>query len=415
MKNRNMIEFRSVGKKFRKNMGNFFSIGSYILKIASKDDFLALNDVSFKIEEGESVGLIGNNGAGKSTLLKIIAGITRPTVGSFMVIGKLGALIEVGAGLHPELTGRENIYLYGSILGMSRKEISQKYNEIIEFADLGDFLDTPIKFYSSGMYLRLGFSVAVHTDPDILLIDEVLSVGDELFQRKCMKKIESFRKLGKTIIIVSHDLNLIVQYTNRCIWLEKGRIRSDDSTQSVVMKYLAEQVGNQGDAGVKSKIVYSKEVGDDVVRLISVSMHDQNERLSTSFDITKPIGISMEYEVFKDGSTFTHGCNLYDVSGVHILSSHDVVSELSKAPKKVGKYKATVWVPPNFLNEGVIYVGVAILEQVPFKIHFHEQKALSFNVFDPFDGKSARGMNLNRLPGVVRPLLKWTAVKNDII
>ncbi len=416
MKNQ-IIEFKNISKKFRRNMTDFRSISSYLLNIPSNNDFFSLSEITFKIKKGESVGIIGKNGAGKSTLLKIIAGITKPSNGHFYVGGKLGALIEVGAGFHQELTGKENIYLYGSILGMSRKEISEKYNDIVNFADLNDFLDTPAKFYSTGMYLRLGFSVAIHTNPDILLIDEVFAVGDELFQRKCLKKIEDFRKQGKTIIIVSHNMDIIAQYTDRCIWLDRGVIKNDGRPQESIAKYLVDVVGDKKTDKLSSEINYKDRiyVGSDIVRLLSVSLHKEDFVLDTNFDITKSIGISMEYEVLKGGEEFTHGCNLYDESGTHILSSHDIVSSYSKVPKKIGKYKATMWIPPNLLNEGKVYVGVAILNQVPFKIHFHEEKVLSFNVFDPFDGKSARGQYLSRIPGVVRPLLRWDSeVCNEV-
>lgn len=201
------------------------------------ESFWALQNINLKIKKGETVGIIGPNGAGKSTLLKLMAGVTQPTKGKITINGRIAPLIELGAGFHPELTGRENIFLNGIILGLSKKEVTDKFSEIVDFAELWDFIDQPIKHYSSGMYLRLAFSVAVHTKPEVLLIDEILAVGDENFRKKCFKKMEEFKKAGVTIILVSHALDQIKEFCTRAIYLDEHRVIADGEVKEVTEKY----------------------------------------------------------------------------------------------------------------------------------------------------------------------------------
>jgi len=219
-------------------------IGTNILGMSShsenlrKDEFWALDGVSFEVEKGETLGIIGPNGSGKTTLLKLLNGIFWPDKGKVTIKGKVGALIEVGAGFHPLLTGRENIYINAAILGMTREEVDKKFDSIVEFADIGNFIDAPVKFYSSGMFVRLGFAVAVHCKPDVLLVDEVLAVGDERFQEKCAQRFGSFREDGVTIVLVSHNMNLVQSLCSRTIWLEQGSIVDEGPAAPVVDKYL---------------------------------------------------------------------------------------------------------------------------------------------------------------------------------
>jgi lipopolysaccharide transport system ATP-binding protein len=214
---------------------------------ALEQEFLALKHLSFKISEGEAVGFIGRNGAGKSTILKLLAGVTKPSSGRISVSGKIAALIEVGAGFHPELTGRENIYMNGAILGMKKKEIDQCFNKIVKFSEIEAFIDTPVKHYSSGMYVRLGFAVAAHTNPDVFLIDEVLAVGDEGFQRKCLNVLADHRASGKTMIFVSHELHKIEEVCSRCIYIEGGEIRFDGSPRQAIARYRDDLMRKAGD------------------------------------------------------------------------------------------------------------------------------------------------------------------------
>lgn len=243
------VEFKNVTKTYKitkgkyglltdaigENLSNFLRTRKTIMD----DTINALKDISFKIKEGESVGIIGRNGAGKTTILKLVSKITYPNKGEISVHGRIGAFIELGAGLHHELTGRENIYLYGAILGMEKKQIDERFDDIVNFAEIKKFLDLPIKKYSSGMYSRLGFSVCAFCNPDILLIDEVLAVGDVNFQARCLEKMRQFKRNGKTIIFVSHNMEAIGSICDRVIYLEKGEIRKLGKTNQVVAMYLA--------------------------------------------------------------------------------------------------------------------------------------------------------------------------------
>ena len=231
------VELINVYKRYRKNLGQAKNVLGYLLNIPSADDFWALENVSLTVKPGEILGIIGKNGAGKSTILKILAQVTQPNAGEIIVKGKIGALIEIGAGLNPELTGIENIYLYGAIVGMRRREIDKKFNAIVEFSGLTDFLNTPVKFYSSGMFLRLGFSITVHTNPEILLVDEILAVGDHTFQSSCLKKIEEIKNNGTAIIFISHNLSLVRNLCDRSLLLDRGVIIDDGPSGEVVNRY----------------------------------------------------------------------------------------------------------------------------------------------------------------------------------
>jgi len=234
------IEFRDVSKRFILEEGR--SLREFIPALLKgsgwSDPFHALRDVSFTIRKGESVGIVGSNGSGKSTTLKLIAGVMAPNNGEVHVHGRVSPLIELGAGFHPDLTGRENVYMNASILGMRGSEIRERFNDIVDFAELWEFMDTPVKRYSSGMYMRLGFSVAVHSDPDILLVDEVLAVGDAVFGEKCLAKVREFQQRGVTIVIVSHSLEMVREFCRRAILLDHGHLLEDGRPESVVNHYL---------------------------------------------------------------------------------------------------------------------------------------------------------------------------------
>jgi lipopolysaccharide transport system ATP-binding protein len=374
----------------------------------TEDLFWALKDVSFDVAEGEVVGVIGRNGAGKSTLLKILSRITPPTEGRIRLRGRVASLLEVGTGFHPELSGRENIYMNGAILGMRRQEIKTKFDEIVAFAEVERFLDTPVKRYSSGMYVRLAFAVAAHLEPEILVVDEVLSVGDSQFQKKALGKMSRVVKEGRTVLFVSHNMAAISRLCTRAVLLESGSIRLEGPVDSVVHDYLKP---DQRGSARRHWASEDKAPGDDVVRLREVVIHDANGEESGRFNVTESIGVTMEYEVLEDGPVFTHSLNLYDDQGVNVFNSHDVVSPIRSEPRNRGTYTATVWIPGNLLAEGVFYAGVALLRPDPFLIHMHEPDAVSFTVIDPIDGKSARGNYLGGFPGVVRPLLEWETKK----
>jgi ABC-type polysaccharide/polyol phosphate transport system ATPase subunit len=242
----NAIEVRDVSKVYRRyghrrqfaTLKSAILTGSFVSDLKAEETFEALKGVSFDVARGRTYGIIGRNGSGKSTMLKCVAGITRPTRGTVHVNGRISALIELGAGFHPEISGRENVFINGIMLGLSKKEITKRFDEIVRFAELEDFIDAPVKTYSSGMYMRLGFAVAIHVDPDVLLVDEVLAVGDEGFTHKCLDKFSDFRRRGKTVLLVTHSLGLVERFCDEALWLEGGRVRATGDPRRVVGAYV---------------------------------------------------------------------------------------------------------------------------------------------------------------------------------
>ncbi len=294
----NVIEFEHVWKTYNLRRGR--SVKSLVTDLLTKKAlkgslFYALQDVSFSVKSGSLVGIIGQNGAGKSTILKLLAGITIPTKGYLTTTGRIGALINLGAGFHPELTGRENIYLYGSIMGLKRKEIEKKFDEIIHFAGLEQFIDVPVKRYSSGMYVRLGFSTAMHIDPDILLVDEVLAVGDLQFQKKSLEKIRAFICKEKGGIFVSHNLNMVQSLCNRVIWLGQGKIRDDGEPRAVISHYITEM--NQRalhDNSMLPKTMIRQGTGD--VRVLRVELLNEHDVITNVFETGGTLKVRFTYQ-----------------------------------------------------------------------------------------------------------------------
>jgi lipopolysaccharide transport system ATP-binding protein len=387
------------------------------LKIAEINDRAAkgggdmvwgLKDLNFEIEQGETVGIIGRNGAGKSTLLKILSRVTSPTTGSVKIKGRIASLLEVGTGFHPELSGRENIFLNGAILGMRKAEIKRKFDEILDFAGVERYVDTPVKRYSSGMYVRLAFAVAAHLESEILIVDEVLAVGDAEFQKKCLGKMSAISQgEGRTVLFVSHNMDAVIRLCSHAILLKQGSLAGYDHTNNIVDAYLRSDFGT-------TSIRKWDEInapGDDVVKLLEVFVHDENFNPDENFDITKTVGISMNYEVLKETNVFTHGMNLFNSQGINILNSHDVVSDIRKDMRKKGKYTSTMWIPGNFLSEGAVIAGVALFKPDPFFLHFQEPGAVAFNIVDHLNADSARGNYVGGFPGIVRPILSWETSK----
>ncbi len=364
----------------------------------------ALDDISFTVNEGETLGIIGRNGAGKSTLLKVLSRITKPSSGSAIIRGRVGSLLEVGTGFHNELSGRENIYLNGAILGMKHAEIERKFDEIVAFSEIERFLDTPVKHYSSGMYMRLAFSVAAHLEPEVLIVDEVLAVGDVGFQKKCLGKMREVGEKGRTVIFVSHDMNAITRLCNRVIWLKDGRIRCDGEARTVVGEYLHEQ------SSVSSARRWDTDAapGNEFARLCGVRVCDESGATISTADIRLPVGVEIEYEVFRGGKVMIPNLHFFNETGTCIFVTHDWYSGWRDKPRSAGRYKSMVWVPGNFLAEGSVYVGAALTTYMPFMLHFVEWEAVTFNVMDTIEGDSARGDYAGELPGVVRPVLEWS-------
>jgi homopolymeric O-antigen transport system ATP-binding protein len=373
---------------------------------SSRGEFVwALNGVSFEAQPGEVIGIIGRNGAGKSTLLKVLSRITEPTLGRADLYGRVSSLLEVGTGFHPELSGRENVYLNGAILGMARTEIKRKFDEIVAFSGIEKFIDTPVKWYSSGMYLRLAFSVAAHLEPEILIIDEVLAVGDASFQRKCLNKIQSVSERGRTVLFVSHDMTAVTRLCPRAILLENGKILSDGLAHEVVSAYLLSGLGT---TAAREWHDPATAPGNDVARLRAVRVRREDGSITDSIDIRKPVRIEIEFEVCQPGHLLTPNFHVFNEEGINVFNTNDLDAEWRTRPRPVGIYTSTVWIPGNFLAEGTLIVGAAVSTLDPVVIHFYEREAVAFQVIDSLDGDSARSDYAGPYPGVVRPVLPWT-------
>lgn len=373
---------------------------------ATREEFWALRDVSFDVNQGEVVGIIGRNGAGKSTLLKLLSRITEPTQGRVRLRGRVASLLEVGTGFHPELTGRENIYLNGAILGMGRQEIKRKFDEIVDFASIEKFLDTPVKRYSSGMYVRLAFAVAAHLEPEILVVDEVLAVGDADFQKKCLDKMDDVGHSGRTVLFVSHNMQSIVRLCDRCILLDGGQVAMDGPSQRVASKYLSSGMSN---SALREWPELDRAPGDDVVRLCAVRIRAESGKLCASFDIRRPFEIELEYEVLKPGHIFHPHFGVSNEDGVTLFVAQDVDQEWRGRHRPVGRYVSTCSIPGNLLAEGGHSVETCLMTLAPETIHAHLRDLVFFRVVDDLSAKdTSRGEYGRPVPGVMRPMFKWT-------
>lgn len=406
------IEVLGVGKEYFRGVhhthtrllsGVISHWGKRLLGRATNDEystidvepFWALKDISLSIEQGQVVGIVGRNGSGKSTLLKIIAQITAPTTGEIRLKGRTGTLLEVGTGFHPELSGRENVYLNGAILGMSRGEIDRKFDEIIDFSGVEAFIDTPVKRYSSGMHTRLAFSIAAHLDPEILIIDEVLAVGDAEFQRKCLAKMRDVTSDGRTVVFVSHSMTTVTNLCTQCVLLDKGVVQAIDKPHVIADMYFS-----RGQSERVSAIKYSSDVdrpGDNAVRLCSARIHDSQLQGIQEIDRAERIGVEMTFEVLKPNFRFMPNFHFF---------LQDQYAFVSSSPQndllQPGIHRSTVWLPGNFLNDGIYVVGVALTSLQPTCVHFFLPEALRFQVLEKKSQDFQVGM-----PGVVRPTLEW--------
>lgn len=383
------------------------TIMSFVRKPLQSDEtrqIWALKDISFSVNDGETIGIIGNNGAGKSTLLKILSRITKPTRGTAELHGRVGSLLEVGTGFHNELTGRENIYLNGAILGMKRAEIDKHFDEIIAFAEIEKFLDTPAKHYSTGMFMRLAFAVAAHLEPEILIVDEVLAVGDVNFQRKCLNKMKDVSKSGRTVLFVSHDMSAITRICSRAIALSKGEIVSEGTASEVVRDYLNSSWGVTSEKDFTQNL--EEAPASDAVRLKRIRVVDENGKTNSSFDIRRKIGIETTYDVLKEGFILLPGFEIFNEERIQLFTVHDVSKEWQRQQKEKGEYVSTVWIPANFMAEGAFFVNFEISNYVPIlKRHFQLIDAVSFDVVDSLEGNTARGDYGGKMEGLIRPIL----------
>jgi lipopolysaccharide transport system ATP-binding protein len=364
----------------------------------------ALREISFDVNQGQVLGVIGRNGAGKSTLLKILSRVTEPSEGYAEIHGQVGSLLEVGTGFHPELTGRENIYLNGAILGMNKTEIDSKFDQIVSFAEVEQFIDTPVKRFSSGMYLRLAFAVAAHLEPDILVVDEVLAVGDAEFQRRCLGKMSDVAKQGRTVLFVSHNMSAILRLTEETILLDKGRLVLRAPTQEAVDYYMATGYTQTG-----QRTWDEDEIPESAkpFRPIALQICDQKGKTLDTARSTEPISIMVEYQLDAPITGLRVGIYLMTTRGEYVFTSFDTDSpkmyeRFSVRPE--GHYISACTIPANFLNEGRYVLGVNA-SSFRVKRYFQDEQALTFTV----DVSGAPGMQWpeNRL-GPVRPDLDWS-------
>ena len=374
------------------------------------DTIWALRDISFEVKEGEVLGVIGRNGAGKSTLLKILSRITEPTSGSAEIHGRISSLLEVGTGFHPELTGRENVFLNGGVLGMRKKEIEAKFDDIVSFSEIGKFIDTPVKRYSSGMYVRLAFAVAAYLEPEILIVDEVLAVGDAQFQKKCLGKMENLASGGRTVIFVSHNMAAIRSLCHRTILLDKGIIAKDGATDGVVKHYLGSGLGTSAERkwdDIKSA------PGGDVVRLRAVRAKTAKGEVTAEFNIQEPIYVEMEFQVLQDGLLLDDFFRFYDESGLFLFTTYNNQNpSWHNRKRSAGLYRGVCCLPGNFLNEGKITIWAAVAT-IPHTLQALEIDAITFHIFDPGSGGTRGDYAGEWSGGVIRPLLEWKTERVD--
>jgi lipopolysaccharide transport system ATP-binding protein len=369
-----IIEVKNIGKKYNiaHQQGRYISLRDVLANIIKKpfsflktkakrvvglekkEEFWALKDINFEVKKGEVVGIIGKNGAGKSTLLKILSQITPPTTGEIVIRGRVGSLLEVGTGFHPELTGRENIFLNGAILGMKRVEIAKKFDQIVAFAGVEKFLDTPVKHYSSGMYVRLAFSVAAHMEPDILIVDEVLAVGDAEFQKKCLGKMDEItKKDGRTILFVSHNMNAVKQLCSRVVVLEQGKVSFIGETDEAIQYYNNEMIDNAG-------TVWEGDAGDDEIRITNVTAKSLDGK--DKFHTGAPIEISIEGQILKTTKHIILGFHLFSEFGYELAYSlyDDNDDDLAAAVLQPGAFKKSFVIPSDTLSEGSYWIELDV-------------------------------------------------------
>ena len=364
--------------------------------VSKEERFFALQGVSFEVNPGEVVGIIGENGAGKSTLLKILSGITEPTAGRIEITGRTSSLLEVGTGFHSELTGRENIFLNGALLGMRKEEIRKKFDEIVAFSEVEKFIDTPVKHYSSGMYVRLAFAVAAHLEPEILIVDEVLAVGDARFQKKCLGRMDEIGKEGRTVLLVSHNMQVIQSLCRRAILLNDGKIEFDGGVVSAVTEYsrsFSEIVVE------RSWSETEESPGNESVRLQGVRVVPEIGWEGELLTVKMPFRMEFTYRLLIPGTFFFVGVYFRSINGEIIFRSAS--APLEEAPQ--GIYRSTCHVPGDLLNNGKYTVDLYFVRDGSTVLY----KAENSLVFEVHDAEREPGSFLGELPGAVRPKLQW--------
>lgn len=406
---RTIIEFiKSPWKNYRKyrslyKFEDFSANGNANTSENHSDIIWALRNVSFEVERGDVVGIIGRNGAGKSTLLKILSKITVPTSGRAVIRGRISSLLEVGTGFHQELTGRENVYLNGTVLGMSKREVDRKFDEIVDFSGVEKFIDTPVKRYSSGMKVRLAFSVAAHLEPETLLIDEVLAVGDAVFQKKCLGKMGEVAREGRTVLFVSHDMGAITELCRRTLWFEYGQIIQSGSSSEVVSAYLS--AGSKGRGSWHNEDT-SRSSGEVHIRSVRLLSQDNQSTSVVNFDEQFKIEITYDvYEPLRDLSVTFH---LYNAMGITVLESMDTdLPDLRGRVREPGRYSAVCTVVGALLKPGTYHVSVvAFIERI--RIFERHEGVLTFEI-----SEAGYTLNPGRV-GVVYPVLPWELSRSGL-
>lgn len=417
MNNNKVVVVNDIGKKYKifSEINRYQTLRDKIMDTikapirtlfnpTGSETFWALRNVSFDVEQGQVMGIIGKNGAGKSTLLKILSRVVEPTEGRAEIRGRVGALLEVGTGFHPELTGRENIYLNGAILGMKKAEIERKFDEIVAFSEIEQFLDTPVKRYSSGMYMRLAFSVAAHLEPEILIVDEVLAVGDAEFQKKCLGKMSDVAGAGRTVLFVSHNMSAVLRLTQECIILEKGRLVKRAPTQEAVDYYLSHDYEKGGERFWRAEDVPSKATP---FKPIAMRVVNPQGVVTDSLRSVEPITIEFEYQLKAPIAGLRVGFYISTMRGEFVFTTFDT-DEAEKfaqfTDRKTGHYISRCTVPADSLNEGRFVIGVNA-SSYRVRRYFQEESAVIFTV----NPAGAPGMQwAEQRQGVVRPRLNWT-------
>lgn len=403
-----VIKVENLGKKY--NLGtkeHSFSVQESFLNIFKKrkpkKTFWALKDINFEVKGGEVLGIIGPNGAGKSTLLKILSQITPPTTGKITINGRIASLLEVGTGFHPEFTGRENIYLNGAILGMTHKEIKSKFDEIVAFSEIDKFIDTPVKRYSSGMYVRLAFAVAAHLEPEILIVDEVLSVGDAQFQKKCLGKMQDVAKGGRTVLFVSHNMGAVRQLCNSCLLLQKGLIIARGQPGEIINKYLGDQI-------VKAPIFTQKHDPQKKMNLRKVILNPHKKNPSINVNYDEGILLRIEYEVNAPLTDATVWFAVQTNDGIMGFCSgdYDLHPEM-RGKRQPGYYQSEIVIPGKWLNTGQYLIVIGLVQNSPLEI-YDRLETITFNVIDNGTTPNSSFQDGTRR-GIFQPFLDWKNAK----
>jgi ABC-type polysaccharide/polyol phosphate transport system ATPase subunit len=415
------IQLLNVSKVYRRYTGRQFSTlksallqRSILQNLQPGDTFPALTDVSFSVPKGSTFGVIGRNGSGKSTALKLVAGITKPTVGSVRVEGRISALIELGAGFHPEISGRENVFINGIMLGLTKRQIHERFDDIVDFAELREFIDAPVKTYSSGMYMRLGFAVAIHVDPDVLLVDEVLAVGDEGFTHKCLDKFAEFRRAGKTILLVTHSLGLVETLCDEVAWLDGGRLQAQGDPKRVVGAYLTAVEEGEQDLMAATTAKAVEEVaavtgdsppdmfkaaegrwGSREVEIVEVALLDRGGEPSFVFHTGDALLVRLKVRAHHTTDDFAFGIGLFNADGVCCYGTNTFVEEMN--PEQLsGDAEVTFAVDSLDLVEGTYKLDVAVHKRDGFPYDYH-RLLYTFRV-------KSRTKDV----GIYRPPHRWT-------